>query len=309
MRYFPFLRGKQNELLAVSRLAARIVQSRRIIPIIEPVNWNSTTQKSIREFLGQSMSFLFICNPIHGTVMNTAGRLLQAMIGSSGGNSVIPALYIDHATSRRAIDEFKRTYASKLELALIYLGEPQTKIKEDDFEHHVFMPNRVRRQYRNAISPDRRVIIDDPFHRRPRNAEYPNHPEVFTDINTLGGNREKVDFGDFSIVGDHFADGGGPAHAVALHHIHFRSNSSFSLDLTHFVSDRTASAVDPTGKTLEAINHLVRALSGLTPNDTEACREYREIRRSGSSRGLGYMKRLAIQHHLEVVLHPNGLVP
>ena len=187
MRYFPFLRGKQNELLAVSRLAARIVQSRRIIPIIEPVNWNSTTQKSIREFLGQSMSFLFICNPIHGTVMNTAGRLLQAMIGSSGGNSVIPALYIDHATSRRAIDEFKRTYASKLELALIYLGEPQTKIKEDDFEHHVFMPNRVRRQYRNAVSPDRRVIIDDPFHRRPRNAEYPNHPEVFTDINTLGG--------------------------------------------------------------------------------------------------------------------------
>lgn len=309
MRYFPFLRGKQNELLAVSRLVARIVQSGRIIPIIEPVNDNATTQNSIRQFLEQSMSFLFISNPIHGATTNTAGQLLQGLMGSSAGNSVIPALYIDQATPRQAIETFKRTYASKFRLALIYRGEPQTKIKEDEFEHHVFMPNRVRRQYRNAISPRRRVIIDDPFYRRSRNAEYPNHPEVFTDMNTPGGNREKVDFGDFSIVGDYFADGGGPAHAVALHHIHFRSNSSFSLDLTHFVSDRTTLTVDRPGKTLEAIGHLVKALRGLTPNDTEACREYREIRRSGSARSLGYMKRLAIQHHLEVILHPNGLVP
>lgn len=310
MRYFPFLRGKQNEMLAVSRLVDRIVQSGRIVPIIEPVNWTATTRSTIREFLEQSMSFLFVCNPIHGKVMDTAEQSLQAIIPTVPNNrSLIPALYIDGATPRRVIDAFRRTYDSRFELALIYLGEPRFAINEADFNHHVFMPNRVRRQYRDAISSHRRVIINDPFQRRSRNAEYPTHPEVFTDMNTAGGNKGAVDFGDFSVVGDHFTDGGGPAYAVALHQVHFRSNSAFSLDVTHFLSDRTASSTDPAGKTLEAINHLVRALNRLRPNNTEACREYHEMNRSGSWRGLGYMKRLAIQHHLEVILHPNGLAP
>ena len=66
MNYFPFLRGKQNELLALRDLAGKISSHGRVIPIIEPVKSNRTTEISIEEFVEKSMPFLFICNPIHG---------------------------------------------------------------------------------------------------------------------------------------------------------------------------------------------------------------------------------------------------
>ena len=50
----------------------------------------------------------------------------------------------------------------------------------------------------------------------------------------------------------------------------------------------------------------MEALDTLQPNDTQACEEYRQMHLDEQSRGLGYMKRLAIKHHLEIMLL-NGL--
>jgi hypothetical protein len=147
-------------------------------------------------------------------------------------------------------------------------------------------------------------MVFDRFQRQERNADYPER-ELFTDWNTVGGNPNRLDFGDFSIVGNYYTDEGGPAYAVALHHIHFQ-NESGPLDISHFISDRVDTTADTPGKTIEALTKLVDALSGLLPNDTEACAEYTEMAESGISRGLGYMKKLAIKHHLEVMLG-NGI--
>jgi hypothetical protein len=121
-------------------------------------------------------------------------------------------------------------------------------------------------------------------------------------MNTQEGNRIGLDFGDFSIVGDQYSEGGGAAMAVAVHHIHYREGDSGSLGISHFISDRTDTTADPAGKSIEAVTHLVNALDELLPNDTDACDEYREMVRTGEWHGLGYLKRLAIQHHLELML-------
>ena len=44
--YFPFLRGKQNELFALREVSADIAASADIYPIIEPVNDNGSTRNS-----------------------------------------------------------------------------------------------------------------------------------------------------------------------------------------------------------------------------------------------------------------------
>jgi len=93
-----------------------------------------------------------------------------------------------------------------------------------------------------------------------------------------------------------------PAYAVTVHHIHYHEGDSGPLDISHFISDRTDSTADTAGKSIEAITHLVEALDDLLPNDTEACGEYREIAQTEEYHGLGYLKRLAIKHHLEVML-------
>jgi hypothetical protein len=125
--------------------------------------------------------------------------------------------------------------------------------------------------------------------------------EFFSDMNTAAGNPDGLDFGDFSIVGNYYTDSGGPAYAVTIHHIHFQEDSG-PLDISHFISNRTKSRVDTPGKVIEAVEKLVLALNELNPSNTEACDEYRKMANLQVSKGLGYLKRLAIQHHLELML-------
>ena len=311
MRYFPFLRGKQHELIALRDLATDIVRNGNVIPILELVNSNQTTLISIERFIKESMPFLFICNPIHGIFSDDADRLSREVIsqGLVGYDNWIPALYVNEGTALEELEAFTEEY-DEYERALVYYGRPQRSavrsiIDTTRVDYHVFINNRVENDYIESIPVSNRVIIVDPFRRRARNAQYPPR-EFFTDLNTAMGNRDNVAFGDFSIVGDYFSDTGGPAHAVALHHIHFEENSH-SLYISHFISDRTETAVDTPGKLIEAVTHLVEALDHVPPNDTVSCNEYRTLREEQIFRGLGYMKRLAIKHHLEVILGDGGL--
>ena len=311
MKYFPFLRGKQNELLALKSLASKIAESEKIIPIVEPVNWNPTTQGAIREFLNSAMQFLLVCNPAKGEFSAYHAGLTKSIVesGLMSSRDWTPALRVDTATQAGEVKRFREKYSS-FRVAFIYDGRPRRSTTLDQIQkakvaHHIFMANRVDREYVQNTPIRKRVIIEDRFRRQARNAAYPDI-ELFTDRNTRTGNPRNIDFGDFSIVGDYYTETGGPAHAVALHHIHFDRNSSMLL-VTHFKSDRRHTAVDTAGKTLEALDHLVAGLRQLRPSNTSACKEYRELHAAQWYRGLGYMKRLAIKHHLEVILRPKGL--
>ena len=307
MSYFPFLRGKQNELLAVRELASSITRNGRVIPIIEPVNANSSTRLSLDRFIEESMPFLFICNPIHGRFNADHVGLRSSLIGQVliDYDNWTPSLYVRDQTSVQELELFIETYSDEHHLALIYYGRPQRNavrrmIEECSFRWHVFIDKRVEREYIQSVSTHHRVQIYDPFVRRSRNADYPER-EFFTDCNTVSGNPNRLDFGDFSIVGDHYTETGGPAYAVALHHVHYAENSR-TLHLSHFISDRIHTPVDTPGKIIEAVKHLVESFDIFKPNDTQACQEYCLMNQSEQSRGLGYMKRLAIKHHLEIML-------
>ena len=144
MNYFPFLRGKQHELLAVRNLASSIAKHGRVVPIIEPVNANSTTRISIELFIEKSMPFLFICNPIHGDFNdNAAGRntdtINQALIEYDNWT---PSLYVDQQTAVQELRVFIDKYGDDHPLALVYYGQPQRTVREmieaNDFRWHVF---------------------------------------------------------------------------------------------------------------------------------------------------------------------------
>jgi hypothetical protein len=305
-RYFPFLRGKQNELMAVRELAEAITEHRNVIPIIEPVNTNPTTRISLDKYIEVSMPFLFICNPLYGEFANRPERLFTQLISKSlmEYDNWTPTLQVQRGSRSGEVSAFLDRYED-YEVAVIYNGLPASSralalLDDERIVHHVFLDGRVVSDYINGISDARRVLIADPFRRQPRNADYPER-EFFTDMNTVAGNPNRLDFGDFSIVGNHYTESGGPAFAVTLHHIHFQNGPS-PLDISHFISDRTETAVDTPGKIIEALSKLVDALGNLRPNNTEACDEYRAMLNEENSRGLGYMKRLAIKHHLELML-------
>lgn len=292
--------------MALRELSVSIAKHSRVIPIIEPVRNNSTTRISLDWFLKASMHFLLICNPAYGDFKKNSHKLFTEMIDPNlmEYDDWTPTLQVFRDTTNGTIQSFLDTYADSL--AVVYWSLPNSDralvtLSDRRIVHHAFVGNKVRTAYVNGIPKERRIMISDRFNRQPRNKDYPPR-ELFTDMNTTEGNPDRLDFGDFSIVGNFYEDDGGPAHAVTVHHIHYREKNAGPLDISHFISDRTDSPVDPKGKTIEAVSNLVKELPNLCPNNTDACNDYRQMVNFGNPHNLGYLKKVAIKHHLELML-------
>ena len=70
--YYPFLRGKQFELLALRAISEELPQeqSEKVLPIIEPVkravSGDSQTVAAMSAMLRNGIVFAYILNPQHG---------------------------------------------------------------------------------------------------------------------------------------------------------------------------------------------------------------------------------------------------
>ena len=65
--YFPYLRGRQNELLCLRELLDAGKLSSRVIPIIEPVKFSSTFFSTLTKFIETNRKVIVIRNPKVGS--------------------------------------------------------------------------------------------------------------------------------------------------------------------------------------------------------------------------------------------------
>jgi hypothetical protein len=75
------------------------------------------------------------------------------------------------------------------------------------------------------------------------------------------------------------------------------------MQIYHFVSDRTETTEDPAGKFAEALEKLHQTFKSGTSQllETEALKEFLDLHSRGHFPGLGYVKKLSMQHHLETM--------
>jgi hypothetical protein len=99
------------------------------------------------------------------------------------------------------------------------------------------------------------------------------------------------------------AGGGGPAYAVAIHLTFIDPDLDDSMQIYHFVSDRQDTPTDPAGKFAEALAKMITALDkpGSKVLETSAVKEYRALHKEGHFPGLGYVKKLSMNHHIETL--------
>ena len=306
--FFPILRGKQNELLVLRELGPRIANEGGIIPIIEPVRCNASSLRSFRHFIACNLRFILILNPEVGTLnyRSVSEQLIEPVLRDY--ENYIPALRVDGRTTLAEIRAFTRRFeATNPELAFVFTGEPTTTavlaglISSPSICFNIFVEGCTSAALRNRFPQETVVIVDDCFSREDRNADY-TEDEFFTDRH-LPGQCPIAGFGNYSIVGSEYSEKGGPAFAVALHHVYFRDGQNSPHHIRHFVSDRTETPVDPAGKFLEALTKLVQALPSLgRANNTPTCAEYIQLHASQHFPGLGTVKKLAIKHHLELLI-------
>ena len=77
--YFPILRGRQFELLALKDCVERQILSPKVIPIIEPVKISSTLFNTINSFISNNHSIAIIRNPQVGSWKQEADNANQSL--------------------------------------------------------------------------------------------------------------------------------------------------------------------------------------------------------------------------------------
>ena len=68
--YFPYVRGRQYELLALKELVAKNLISDKVIPIIEPVKLSSTLTNTIDAYDNADRKLCILLNPAVGNFMS-----------------------------------------------------------------------------------------------------------------------------------------------------------------------------------------------------------------------------------------------
>ena len=307
--YYPYFRGKQFELVLL-RERAGFIASNPINPIIEFVKDNTNSVNRVLETLvAYRANFTVVINPLWGELVGEQDKILGFIEDvvppgyeyMSLGYIVKPDTDISHL--RQTIRNGERNNYTIIHYGYADgqgLSEETNSSKK--VRTHAFIDSYTSRLYRKHFRGDgfQRVLVRDGFRRRVRNVDYPLN-EHFSDLHVTYEDEHMDGFGDFLIVGDEFREAGGPAYAVAIHLTYL--NSEDDMLIMHFVSERTGSPVDPAGKFREALEKLVAELErqGTSLFCSDACNEYKELFERSHFPGLGYVKKLSMQHHLELL--------
>ncbi len=309
--YYPYLRGKQFELILLRENAGLLAKS-SMHPIIEPVRDNfSSLERTIDALNQKDVDFALIINPQAGNVQVEESKILSDLIDEKYSDRDNLYLgYIMHPDSDiSALASIMEKYHNH-KFSIIHYGFNDSKELSDltndadNISHNIFIDGYAGKLYQKIVkkSEAKNILIRDGFKQKKKNALYPEK-EHFSDLHLTYEDEGMNGFGDFLIVGDVYSETGGPAYAVAIHLTYIDRNSYNDMFIRHFLSDKNDSRTDTGGKFLEALAKLVeevhRENGFIYPS--KACEEFSSLLQKKHFPGLGYVKKLSMQHHLELM--------
>jgi len=305
--YNPYFRGKQYELITV-RETAPILAAAKFTPIIEPVKQAlGGLHRTLDSICKANGSAAVIVNPYHGDHAEDGDGISSLLKKEFLGKTQISAgiLLKEGMTAAQAL-KFCSEHGDHA-LTLVHAGFVDAKALADglgDKAHnirHVFFEPFCGKLYRKHFSEQPRVLLRDGFKRR-RNKDHPLL-EPFSDLHVTYPEEGMNGFGDFLIAGDDYFESGGPAYAVAIHLTFIDSEKDDEMYIYHFKSDRQDTPTDPAGKFIEALNTMIKTLNKPDSKvlETKAVKEFRELHKKKHFPGLGYVKKLSMNHHIETL--------
>lgn len=305
--YYPYFRGKQYELITI-RENAKLLAESGFVPIIEPVKENTRSlDLAIKEMIRAGGECILIVNPKYGDHCpdsKAINKLIEKDFANFDKLSV--GVLLNSSMSIQLIEDLCKKQ-SKRNVTLIHYGfENGRNLTEilpnhNNVKRHIFVEDFCGRLYRKHFDGKQRILLKDGFQRR-INREYPDS-EPFSDLHATFGDENMNGFGDFLIVGDDYSESGGPAYTVAIHLTYIDENKDEAMCIHHFKSDQTATQTNPAGKFTEALTKLVDEVQKDNSPilKSEAVKEFLSLHNSEHFPGLGYVKKLSMQHHIETL--------
>ena len=299
--YFPYLRGRQFELIALRELVEKGVLSSRITPIIEPVKLSPTLVKTIEAYGENSKQLAIITNPKVGSFScdvkeEKNQKLKESLSASLKENNNILYMYLLRTSSKP--EKFIAKHADNM--GTICNDKDAIPVYETNFSETDVKFNLIPDEsgFRRKVRKNR-VLLADKFNKQERNNDYIEiDDEPFSEDHLYYSEDGYVGFADYSVVGEEYNETGFAPYAVAIHIVYFDTDES--LRVKHFVSDSNDDISDPAGKFQEALAKLVEWNEG-KQLDTVAMKEFEDLYRREAYPGLGTVKKLSIMHHLELI--------
>jgi hypothetical protein len=308
--YFPYLRGKQFELLALRELAHFLSEnSAKVSPILEPVKDSSTLTNTLRDLRKNNINFTIIINPSVGDLVNKGAEIIRIINSELASYENFEIGILVEATSSYAtlLDTIPSVQANPLGLTFIH-NEVKSDIAaiQSDFNeifptiNNVVNSRKTSRRYYREFNQTTRVSLDDYFVSLSKNADYLDQESQFSEEHRFYIEDGFKGFSDFLTIGDNYSESGFLPYAVAIH-LSYQDEME-RIKVKHFVSNSNGDNSDIAGKFAEANEKLVKWCDEKNLNSI-AINKFRALYESGHFPGLGIIKKLAIMNHIELVVN------
>ena len=230
--YFPYLRGRQFELIALRELVEKGVLSSKIIPVIEPVKLSSTLIKTIETYGGNGRTIALIMNPKVGSFRSDLKeeknqKLEESFLTNLKENDYI--LYVDLLSKDSNPEKFIEKYADNM--GIICTNKDAIPVYEKYFAETEVKYNLIPDEsgFRRKIRKNR-VLLEDKFNKKDRNNDYIQvDDEPFSEDHLYYLEDGYVGFADYSVVGEEYYETGFAPYAVAIHIVYFDTDDNLAL--------------------------------------------------------------------------------
>ena len=313
--YFPYLRGRQNELLCLRELLQEDKLYEKVIPIIEPVRFNSTFLTTVQKFIDANRKIVIIRNPKVGSFEEdlkifqknitdqtdiAKQEKLEKILADYKSMLREPNVISAYLCNKKIISDCINGDVTVGDKVLINLSN-ETFYSYEDYQDklvakYTLIPNN---DFKEVVESDA-VILEDVFNKAKRNTDYLISPdEIFSRRHLNYSQNGYVGFSDYSIVGDSYEETGFAPLAVAIHILYIGEKKE--LRVHHFVSESNENISDPGRKFAEAMKKLEEWPKYNSIPETLGLEKLMNFYKTGRFPGLGVVKKCSLMHHLELI--------
>lgn len=303
--YFPYLRGRQFELLALRELVEKGLIGDKIFPIIEPIKPTPTFIKTLKIYSQNRKNIAVVLNPQVGNFVDDINSMKGKDKEKTVGKPLLEGIKNENTIKSYIMNHSIVNYIAEQEQNERFIIINKSRDSLNDYlslyndKSPIFSLIPDDRSFKKNIKKGK-ILFGDKFKKKSRNVDYIDNEDEFFSDDHLAFKDEGYDgFADYSVVGEEFNESGFAPLAVAIHIVYF--DKELNLRIRHFVSDSNEDISDPAGKFEEALRKLIEWVEEGNVFKTEAIKQFIECYTTGKYPGLGTVKKLSIMHHLQLI--------
>lgn len=303
--YYPFLRARQFELIALRELANEEMTQGYILPILEPVKEaHNNLDLAYKVFQIRQQAAYLIINSSAGDLTGDNSNYLD-YISVLDGKTFLPAFH--YRNNGDYIRQCITTYSLNNCMLIC-----QNNVSADDADFrdlvqlqgisaiNVEDPGRNRSLHRFLRGLNKIYIrLDDLFEKQVRNSDFLQIEEHrFSEEHLYYQDEGFSGFSDYTVLPSEYTEGGSTPRAVVVHLTYL--NEQNQIIIRHFTSISNDSIANVQGKFAEAAEKAVRYCRANQLRNS-AIQELENFFDEEHYPGLGTVKKISIKNYLLIV--------